>query len=70
MYATPEQFRRFARFIHQIPTEKLQFIPPALLAADLATIHEAVRVFGFQVMKVQGYTTEEVLARLQGRKIN
>lgn len=70
MYATPEQFRRFARFIFQIPTEKQDFMPPALLSADLATMHEAVRVFGFQEMRVQGYTTEEVLARLQGRKLN
>ena len=67
MYATPEQFQKFARFIYQIPTEKQQFIPPALLTSDLATMHDAVRVFGFQEMKVQGYTTEEVLARLQGR---
>ena len=69
MYATPEQFQRFARFIFKIPTDKQVFIPPALLSADLATMHEAVRVFGFQEMKVQGYTTEEVLARLQGRKL-
>ena len=69
MYATPEQFQRFARFIFKIPTEKQIFIPPSLLSADLATMHEAVRVFGFQEMKVQGYTTEEVLARLQGRKL-
>ncbi|MBF9219983.1 methylmalonyl-CoA mutase family protein [Hymenobacter ruricola] len=67
MYATPEQFQKFARFIYQIPTEKQQFIPPALLSSDMATLHEAVRVFGFKEMKVQGYTTEEVLARLQGR---
>ncbi|WP_052732596.1 methylmalonyl-CoA mutase family protein [Hymenobacter terrenus] len=67
MYATPEQFQRFARFIYQIPTEKQHFIPPALLSADLPTLQEAVRVFGFHEMKVQGYTTEEVLARLQGR---
>ncbi|UOQ99189.1 methylmalonyl-CoA mutase family protein [Hymenobacter sp. 5317J-9] len=67
MYATPEQFQKFARFIYQIPTEKQHFIPPALLSSDLATLHEAVRVFGFKEMKVQGYTTEEVLARLQGR---
>ena len=67
MYATPEQFQKFARFIYQIPTEKQHFIPPALLSSDMATLHEAVRVFGFQEMKVQGYTTEEVLARLQGR---
>jgi len=67
MYATPEQFQKFARFIYQIPHEKQHFIPPALLSSDMATLHEAVRVFGFQEMKVQGYTTEEVLARLQGR---
>ncbi|WP_201983510.1 methylmalonyl-CoA mutase family protein [Hymenobacter rubidus] len=67
MYATPEQFQKFARFIYQIPTEKQHFIPPALLSSDMATLHEAVRVFGFKEMTVQGYTTEEVLARLQGR---
>lgn len=67
MYATPEQFQRFARFIYQIPTEKQHFIPPALLSSDLPTMQEAVRVFGFHEMRVQGYTTEEVLARIQGR---
>ena len=67
MYATPEQFQNFARFIYQIPPEKQRFIPPALLTSDLPTLQEAVRMFGFREMKVQGYTTEEVLARLQGR---
>ena len=67
MYATPEQFQNFARFIYQIPPEKQRFIPPALLTSDLPTLEEAVRMFGFREMKVQGYTTEEVLARLQGR---
>ena len=67
MYATPEQFQNFARFIYQIPPEKQVFIPPALLSSDLPTLQEAVRVFGFHEMKVQGYSTEEVLARLQGR---
>jgi len=67
MYATPEQFRQFARFIYQIPPEKQLFIPPTLLSSDLPTLQEAVRVFGFHEMKVQGYTTEQVLARLQGR---
>ncbi|WP_449272059.1 methylmalonyl-CoA mutase family protein [Hymenobacter humi] len=67
MYATPEQFQRFARFIYQIPTEKQVFIPPTLLSSDMPTLQEAVRVFGFQEMKVQGYTTEQVLDRLQGR---
>ena len=59
--------QRFARFIFEIPKEKQHFIPPALLSSDLATMQEAVRVFGFQEMKVQGYSTEQVLARLQGR---
>ena len=67
MYATPEQFQKFARFIYQIPVEKQQFVPPALLSSDMPTLQEAVRVFGFREMKVQGYTTEQVLARLQGR---
>jgi len=67
MYATPEQFQRFTRFIYQIPNEKQHFIPPALLSSDMPTLQEAVRVFGFHEMRVQGYTTEEVLARLQGR---
>ena len=67
MYATPEQFQRFARFLYRIPAERQVFVAPVLLSSDLATLQEAVRVFGFQEMKVQGYTTEEVLARLQGR---
>ncbi|WP_426059611.1 methylmalonyl-CoA mutase family protein [Hymenobacter sp. B1770] len=67
MYATPEQFQRFARFIYQIPTEKQVFIPPTLLSSDMPTLQEAVRVFGFHEMKVQGYTTEQVLDRIQGR---
>ncbi|ALW85433.1 hypothetical protein AUC43_10195 [Hymenobacter sedentarius] len=67
MYATPEQFQQFARFIYQIPSEKQVFIPPTLLSSDMPTLQEAVRVFGFQEMKVQGYTTEQVLDRLQGR---
>ena len=67
MYATPEQFRNFARFIYKIPEDKQVFVPPTLLSSDLPTLQEAVRVFGFQEMKVQGYTTEEVLARIQGR---
>ena len=67
MYATVKQFRAFARFIHRVPDEDISFHPPALLTADLPTMQEAVRVFGFHEMKVQGYTTEEVLARLQGR---
>ena len=66
MYATPEQFGRLSRFLYKVPTE-VPFVPPALLTADLATMQEAVRVFGFQEFTVQGYSTEDVLARLQGR---
>ncbi len=67
MYASPEQFQRFARFLYRIPPERQVFVAPVLLSSDLATLQEAVRVFGFQEMKVQGYSTEDVLARLQGR---
>jgi len=67
MYATPEQFGRFARYILQIPNDDMTFVPPVLLTADLATMQEAVRVFGFQEFTVQGYTTDDVLARLQGK---
>ncbi|UYZ63240.1 methylmalonyl-CoA mutase family protein [Hymenobacter weizhouensis] len=67
MYATPEQFGRLARAISHVPLDEPTFIPPALLTADLATLQEAVRVFGFEEFTVQGYSTEDVLARLQGR---
>lgn len=67
MYATPEQFGRFARYIYRIADDDTTFVPPVLITADLATMQEAVRVFGFQEFTVQGYTTEEVLARLQGK---
>ncbi|UOG73923.1 methylmalonyl-CoA mutase family protein [Hymenobacter tibetensis] len=67
MYATPEQFGRFARYIYRIAEDDSTFVPPVLITADLATMQEAVRVFGFQEFTVQGYTTEEVLARLQGK---
>ena len=67
MYATPEQFGRFARYIHRVAEDDLNFVPPVLITADLATMQEAVRVFGFQEFTVQGHSTEEVLARLQGK---
>ncbi|HEX8428670.1 methylmalonyl-CoA mutase family protein [Hymenobacter sp.] len=67
MYATPEQFGRFARYIYRIAEDDSTFVPPVLVTADLATMQEAVRVFGFQEFKVQGRSTEEVLARLQGK---
>ncbi|TGD78957.1 methylmalonyl-CoA mutase family protein [Hymenobacter wooponensis] len=68
MYATPEQYGRLARAINHIPIDEPNFIPSALLTADLPTMQEAIRVFGFQEFTVQGYSTEDVLARLQGKK--
>ncbi|WP_375417115.1 methylmalonyl-CoA mutase family protein [uncultured Hymenobacter sp.] len=67
MYATPAQFGRLARVVQGISMEEAGFVPPALLTADLATLQEAVRVFGLREFTVEGYRTEEVLARLQGR---
>ncbi|SNC74952.1 heterodimeric methylmalonyl-CoA mutase small subunit [Hymenobacter gelipurpurascens] len=68
MYATPEQFGRLARAISHVPIDEPNFLPPALLTADLPTMQEAIRVFGFKEFTVQGYSTEDVLARLQGKK--
>ncbi|MBC6696704.1 methylmalonyl-CoA mutase family protein [Hymenobacter puniceus] len=67
MYATPEQFGRLSRYLYKVPSD-VPFVPPALLTADLANLQEAVRVFGFQEFTVQGYSTEDVLARLQGKR--
>jgi methylmalonyl-CoA mutase len=66
MYATPEQFGQLSRYLYRVPAE-IPFVPPALLTSDLATLQEAVRAFGFLEFSVQGYSTEDVLARLQGR---
>jgi methylmalonyl-CoA mutase len=67
MYATPEQYNAFARTINRIDPEDPSFAAPALISADLATLQEAVQLFGFQEFTVNGYSTEEVLARLQGK---
>ncbi len=67
MYATPAQFGRLARVVQGVSMEEFGFVPPALLTADLATMQEAIRVFGIREFTVEGYHTEEVLARLQGR---
>lgn len=67
MYATPAQFGRLARVVQGVSMEKVEYVPPALLTADLATLQEAVRVFGLREFTVEGYRTEEVLSRLQGR---
>ncbi|MCB2407462.1 methylmalonyl-CoA mutase family protein [Hymenobacter sp. BT178] len=67
MYATPDQFGHFARIVCRVPVDEPDFIPPTLLTADLATMQEAVSLFGFKEFTVEGYSTEDVLARLQGR---
>ncbi|TGE22956.1 methylmalonyl-CoA mutase family protein [Hymenobacter metallicola] len=68
MYATPDQFGHFARVVCRVPVDEPDFIPPTLLTADLATMQEAVSLFGFKEFNVEGYSTEDVLARLQGRR--
>ena len=66
MYATPAQFEHLARVVQQVPTSHV-FDVPSLVNSDLATLQEAVRVFGLKEFSVEGHRTEEVLARLQGR---
>jgi methylmalonyl-CoA mutase len=67
MYATPTQFGRLARVVQGISMEESGFVAPALLTADLATMQEAIRIFGVKEFAVEGYRTEDVLSRLQGR---
>lgn len=66
MYAGPAQFEHLARVVQQVPSGHV-FDIPSLINSDLATLLEAVRVFGFKEFSVEGHKTEEVLARLQGR---
>jgi methylmalonyl-CoA mutase len=66
MYARPAQFDHLARVVQQVPAGHT-FDIPSLVTSDLATLLEAVRVFGFKEFVVEGHRTEEVLARLQGR---
>ncbi|RZK62951.1 MAG: hypothetical protein EOO59_01150 [Hymenobacter sp.] len=66
MYASPTQFDHLARVVQQVPAGHV-FDVPSLVNSDLATLLEAVRVFGFKEFVVEGHRTEEVLARLQGR---
>ena len=66
MYAAPAQFEHLARVVQQVPAGHV-FDVPSLINSDLATLLEAVRVFGFKEFVVEGHRTEEVLARLQGR---
>ena len=67
MYATPAQFTKLARVILRVPIEEHHFNPPTLLTSDLATMQEALRVFNFHEFSVNGFSTEDVLARLQGK---
>ncbi|NML64455.1 hypothetical protein HHL22_04475 [Hymenobacter sp. RP-2-7] len=66
MYATPAQFEHLARVVQQVPASHV-FDIPSIVNSDLATLQEAVRVFGLKEFVVEGHRTEEVLARLQGR---
>ncbi|MGI4871943.1 MAG: methylmalonyl-CoA mutase family protein [Janthinobacterium lividum] len=66
MYAAPAQFEHLARVVQQVPIGHT-FEMPSLINSDLATLQEAVRVFGFKEFAVEGHRTEEVLAQLQGR---
>lgn len=66
MYATPTQFEHLARVVQQVPASHV-FDIPSIVSSDLATLQEAVRVFGLKEFTVEGHRTEEVLARLQGR---
>jgi methylmalonyl-CoA mutase len=73
MSARPEQFQQFADFIRNRPDDseddgvQLQHDAPVLLACDLPTMQDAVKYFGFREFTVSGYSTDDVLARLQGR---
>ncbi|GAB2959728.1 methylmalonyl-CoA mutase small subunit [Hymenobacter coalescens] len=73
MSARPEQFQQFADFIRNRPDDseddgvQLQHEAPVLLACDLPTMQDAVKYFGFREFTVSGYSTDDVLARLQGR---
>jgi methylmalonyl-CoA mutase len=67
MYATPAQFEHLARVVQQVQASHLAFDIPSIVNSDLATLQEAVRVFGLKEFVVEGHRTEEVLARLQGR---
>ncbi|RTQ50155.1 methylmalonyl-CoA mutase [Hymenobacter gummosus] len=73
MSAQPEQFQQFADFIRNRPddseedTVQMQYDAPILLACDLPTMQDAVKYFGFKEFTVSGYSTDDVLARLQGR---
>lgn len=73
MSARPEQFQQFADFIRNRPddgeedTAQLLHDAPVLLACDLPTMQDAVKYFGFKEFTVSGYSTDDVLARLQGR---
>jgi methylmalonyl-CoA mutase len=68
MYASEEQVREFVRYIKQLDEEADPDLEaPLLLTADLATMQDALKHFGFREYTVHGHSTDDVLARLQGR---
>jgi methylmalonyl-CoA mutase len=67
MYITAEQFRAFVREVAAPDSADLSVHLPTMVAADLATMQAAVQRFGFQEFTVNGYNTDDILARLQGK---
>ena len=68
MYATAEQYRALAREVASPDSADLSVHLPTLVAADLATMQAAVQRHEFQEFRVDGYQTDDILARLQGKK--
>ncbi|GAA4375558.1 methylmalonyl-CoA mutase family protein [Hymenobacter koreensis] len=75
MWANEDQLRAFASFVASTgeaesadgELQDANLEPPLLMTADLATMQDAVRHFGFREFTVHGHSTDDVLARLQGR---
>jgi methylmalonyl-CoA mutase len=67
MHITAEQFRAFVREVAAPDSADLSVHLPTIVAADLATMQAAVQRFGFQEFSVNGYKTDDILARLQGK---
>jgi methylmalonyl-CoA mutase len=68
MYATAEQYRALAREVTAPDTADLSVHLPTLIAADVATMQAAIQRHGFHELNVNGYNTDDILARLQGKK--
>jgi methylmalonyl-CoA mutase len=67
MYIAPEQFRTFVREVAAPDSADLSVHLPTMVASDVATMQTAIQRFGFQEFSVNGYKTDDILARLQGK---